>query len=230
MISTKFALLAALSIAAPAAAQPQQPASPAHAAAPHPDAVGIAEIILPLDKVLASAIATGKRGFFEMFKSNAELAEVERSFPGIADAFWLEMEPELRRVTIEEHPEYLTMVAGFYSSRFTPNELAALRTLYGTPTGKKVLAAMYRDSGSNAMMDEIIRDPSAPVSMAAASETVRARTGRALEVLTKEDEAPILAALRVVPAAKLERANADLLQLGVQWLNKPRPELDARLQ
>jgi hypothetical protein len=232
MISAKFAFLAACSLAAPAVVQAQQPApaTPADAVAPHPDAVRIAEIILPLDQVLAAGMATGKRAFFEMFRSNPEVAELERSFPGIAAMFWPEMEPELRRVTIEEHPDYLNMVAGFYSSRFTPAELAALRTLYATPTGKKIIGAMYRDAGSNAMVDEIVRDPTAPVSQAAANETVRARTSRALETLTKEDEAPIMAALRVVPAAKLERANADLLQLGVQWLNRPRPELDARLQ
>jgi hypothetical protein len=65
--------------------------------------------------------------------------------------------------------------------------------------------------------------------VAAANETMREQTGRLVQLLTKEDQAPIQAALQVVPLAKLERANAALSELVVQWLNRPTPELDARV-
>jgi hypothetical protein len=223
-------LLAALAIAAPVASAAQQPGPESAAAAPHPHASAIAEIMLPLDKTVEAAIATGKRAFFEMFRSNPEIAEMEQSFPGIAAALWPEIEPELRRATIEGHPAYMNMVASFYSARFTPAELEALRTLYSTPTGAKMMGSIHGDTGPNAIVDEVIRNPDAPVSHGAAEEMIRAKTERMVALLTEEDEAPLLAALRVVPEAKMIRANADLVKLLVEWMNKPTPELDARLQ
>ena len=230
MISTRMTLLAALAVAAPVASAAQQPGPESAAAAPHPHASAIAEIMIPLDKAVEAAVAVGKRAFFEMFRSNPEIAEMEQSFPGIAAALWPEIEPELRRATIEGHPAYMNMVASFYSARFTPAELEALRTLYSTPTGKKLIGAIHGDRGSNAIVDEVVRNPDAPVSQGAAEEAIRAKTDRLATLLTREDEAPILAALRVIPEAKMTRVNAELVKLLVDWMNRPTPELDARLQ
>jgi hypothetical protein len=231
MISTKLVLLAASALAAPAAAAAPEPSNqaPANAVLPHPDALAIAGLMLPVEAAVEASVRIGKQAFLQMFKSNPEIAELESALPGISDALWPALEPEIRRFTKEEHPGYLNMVASFYTSRFTPDELKALHTLYATPTGTKIINAMYSDARPGPMIEEMIRAPDAQVSVAAANETMREQTGRLVQLLTKEDQAPIQAALQVVPLAKLERANAALSELVVQWLNRPTPELDARV-
>jgi hypothetical protein len=164
-----------------------------------------------------------------MFKENAEAAEAESALPGISAALWPVLEPEIRQFTRDEHPGYLNMVASFYTSRFTPDELKALHALYASPTGTKIIGALYGSARPDALVEEMIRSPEAPISQSATSEAISQMTDRLVGLITEEDQPALLAALRVVPQAKLDRANRDLTQLVVQWLNKPTPELDARL-
>lgn len=231
MITARLALLGAFAIAAPAAAAAPEHASQAatNEVAPHPDALEIAGLMLPVETAVEASVRVGKQAFFDMFRQNAEATEMERELPGIAAALWPALEPELRQFTREEHPGFLNTVATFYTSRFTPDELKALHTLYASPTGKKMIGAVYRNAVSNAIVEEMIQSPGAPVSQTAAREAIRQETGKLVDLLTNEDEARIQAAFRVIPMAKLERANGELAEVMVQWLNRPSPELDARL-
>ena len=231
MILTRLVLLAAFALASPATAiAPESDPQPdTKLVAPHPEALAIAGLMLPLETAVDASARVAKQAFFEMFKKNAEMAELESEMPDISAALWSVLEPEIRRFTREEHPGYLNMVASFYTSRFTPDELGALHAFYATPTGKKIISALYRDAGSSAIVEEMIQSPGTPVSEAAAKETMREESDRLVGIFTKEDEASIQTALRIVPMAKLERANAELIELVVQWMNKPTPELDARI-
>src|SRR5688572_9846235 len=106
MILTRLVFLAAFALASPAAATAPEPdpQPDTELAAPHPEALAIAELMLPLETAVDASARVAKQAFFEMFKKNAEMAELESEMPGISAALWPVLEPEIRRFTREEHP------------------------------------------------------------------------------------------------------------------------------
>jgi hypothetical protein len=216
--------------AAPAAAQTAPARAPPVAVAPHPRALEIAELMLPMDQVVDAAARVARRGYFMAFESNENLAALGRSYPGMAEALWPLFEAEVRKGTAEEHPAYMNLVASFYSSRFTPSELEALRDFYSGPTGLKMIGSMYRTARFDAVVDNIVRSPDAPISQSSLDEAKRVEAGRLVESFTAEDRARLMALARSVPKEKMDRANAELGPVILAWMNRPTPELDARFE
>jgi hypothetical protein len=224
------ALLAACFLAVPGLAQAQAaPAAPARAAAVSPRAMAIARLLIPLDVSTEAAMREGRKAYFKAAGSDPGLVELEREYPGLAAALWPVLEQEIRRAIVEEHPLYLDMVAAFLASRLEPVELDAMHAFYSGPAGERIIAEMYRGLNVDGMMAEMISTGGQSVSAATVQSTMSSESRRLSATLRPEDLSAVQALLRAIPPARLGPFNADLQRKMVEWINKPTPELDARI-
>jgi hypothetical protein len=91
-----------------------------------------------------------------------------------------------------------------------------------------MLEQLHRAMMPDEMVSETVR--TGQVSGTAVEAMIAEETRKFIGTLTAQDRAAILVAMRSVPTAKMERLNAELIRSMVQWANKARPDLNARLQ
>jgi|GEM_PF-2739461 len=231
-------LLAACLLAAPAFAQAQAAVSapapapalpPAQAPAFSPRAMAIARMIVPLDVSTEATMREAKKAFFITARTDPGMVDLEKSYPGIAAALWPVVEQEIRKASVEEHGPYLEGLAAFMTSRLAPAELDAMHAFYASATGQRVIAEMFRGINVDGMMAEIISTGGQSVSAAAIESTLSTEARRVAGTLRPEDMPALQTLLRGISEAKLMAFNADLRRFMVEWINKPTPELDARI-
>lgn len=221
----------ALPMLAPASAASARAGSSAPAQAPaiSPRAMAIARMIVPLELSTETSVREAKKAYFMTAGTDAGMVRLERSYPGIADALWPVVEQELRKASVEQHQPYLDSIAAFLTSRLEPAEIEAMHTFWASATGQRAIAEMYRGANIDGMMSEMIATGGQSVSAATINSTMTEATRRLAGTLGPEDLPALQALLRGIDEAKLAAFNADLRRFMVEWINRPTPELDARI-
>ena len=221
-----IALLMSGAVASPALAQPQA----AKVATPSADALALAEVAPPRGLYVAREVETARRMLLGVLARDPDMAALEADHPGLSKAIWGAVEAETRTYAEASLAEYRALLAGVYDRRLSSAELRGLSRFYTTPTGQKIVRAMYQPASVDGLVGDLVRDPDGKISQKTANAMDRAARARAESSVTAAD-APALAELtRTISLAKLDSLGEEVTRVTLDWSNRPDPEFEARIE
>lgn len=229
MLEKSFAAAAALLLLS---------ASPLHAqAAPAPianseserAALALAEIVAPSELLVPMEIAFARQGLVIGFEADADAKQLTKEYPGLVEAIWAAIEPEVRRSTIADQPRFHALLAKVYAARLTVPEIESMRRFYATPTGQKMIRSLHENIDPTPALAEAARAGDAHISEQSLAAMRGKAAAKAIKTIGPEDEAALEQLIRAAPMAKLQAVAKETQQLTADWVNKEDPEFDASL-
>ena len=189
----------------------------------------MAELLNPVDQI----VATELRGFDEQivpaFRGQKDYAALEARYPGVIDAIARAVRPAMERNVRASLPRSRAIMGVFFAERFALAELVELSTFYGSPTGQKIIRAMFANASMGGIVSEVVADPKAQTSLTAVDEIFRSSLNALPGVLEKSDQEALVALSRNPAFARLKAVGSDMRKLQQQMINKPDPEFEAEL-
>lgn len=225
-------LAAALSLAAAAIATAAPPASPP-ASGPvsgpvSPAAATLAELVAPAEASIEAALAQLRQGIAVAFAQELG-ADWATKYPGLLEAIWADVEPEMRRESARSRPMLMQRLAALYASRLSESEIIVLNRFYRSPTGQKIIRRMHADVDYAPIVNDLLATDGARVSVQAVRSMGDKGKARLYDELTDSDKEALTELARSLPMAKVQKAVAEIQQAAADWMNEPDPELEARM-
>jgi hypothetical protein len=222
------ALVAGCSVL-PLAAHAQAPAAQAQAGQSDAAALALAKMVAPLEAHVEAELELARTGVLKLPEANDEARALEAEYPGIHQAMWTAMEPELRASLTSDLPKLWERLARVYKDMLSPPQMQALARFYATPTGQRMLHTIATEADPTPLVEAAFVDPESKISKEVFEKSNAA--GRAAFVASLgEADRPALEQLgRIVPLARLNAVGARVQQVALEWINEEDPAADARL-
>jgi uncharacterized protein DUF2059 len=229
MIALVFALAAAAP--APVAAPPQSPvqATPA-APATKATAAALARAVAPGDLMIPYELEQAHRAIVGLPPIDEDAKALEGEYPGIWAAVWAAIEPEMRQWVEADYPGFWAALEQMYVARLTEPEAQALLTFYRSATGRKLIRGMIENFDAMPMVKDVVAAPDSAVTAETLNQATRAAQSRAVAQIGREDVGELMILIHYVPMEKFRAIGAETQQITLDWVNKPDPEGDKRLQ
>lgn len=202
-----------------------------HASTPAGQADGeaLAALVIPADLLAGLEVEWGRRRFmagFEMDPLGKRIIAIE---PGMPAAIWAAVEAEYRERGAERLPRFRQALAALYSARLTQAEIAAMRSFHATSTGRKVIAAVYRNEELQPIFDAAAvtgdLDRARNAIAAARSEAGDGAAG----ALGAEDEPALEVLTRTLSLEKFRAVGLEVHKFTLDWVNEEDPAFRARV-
>jgi len=221
-------LLPAFANAAPPAPAPKSGVSavaPSHV----PEAAErLSRLLNPADKIVELGMKGFDAGVDAELKKKPEDAAVYDKNPGLLDAILVAGRPVRRKHIVAGIPAQQQRFAQFYAEKFSPEEVDQLIAFYSTPTGSKVIDAMYAGGDFSEVIDAM--DKGSGSMKAADVEKVNTSAAAQLPYKFDADDWKAMFAFAATPAhAKLERIAPEFNQLVADVGNAPDPTLEGEM-
>jgi hypothetical protein len=226
--------LAGLGLGASLAAAPPSTAPQADRKAPEvvgvtADAMRLSNLLNPTDKMVEIGVKGFEIGFDAALQRSPKEAAVYASSPGLRDAIL-----EAGRPVIEKHlalmvPRRQQTYARFYAANFTAEEIGQLIAFYSTPTGAKVVAAMYSGVPLGKIAQTMSMDGDSKLTAESVNQFNQTAVAGLPDKFDSEDW-KVLFVFSATPAhAKLLRVAPDFAKLVADTENEPNPAMDEEL-
>lgn len=217
--------LATCALAAPPAATATAQ-SAAAAQSPIPDAaLRLSRILNPADKIVELGMRGFDTGVNEELKKKPEDAAVYDRNPGLLDAILASGRPVMRSHLLAGIPAEQQRFAQFYAEKLSPDELDQLIAFYSTPTGAKVIDAMYAGGDFGELVDAMEKGDGAM--SAAAVDKMNSSAAAQLPYKFDADDWKTMFAFAATPVhAKLAQIAPEFNQLVADLGNAPDPTLE----
>ncbi|MES2442640.1 MAG: DUF2059 domain-containing protein [Pseudomonadota bacterium] len=221
-------LLAASAAAAPAWAQP----APVAAANPAREALALElATMLNSETTLMGAVARMlDQSLPNAMMANADVADLERQYPGLLKEMIDAMKPVMIRHMRAELPELWRQVAALYAANLTEADMRVTLAFYRSPAGARIIELMIAETDFEPVLRDMAKSNNYDVPDKALTDTVRASAGRVPSRLTPAETD---AAMRfgASPEGRHVVALTPRVQaMVIAWSSQPTPELDAELE
>lgn len=217
-----FMLLAAAQIAAPPA---QAAPAPEVVEARQAEAQRLARLLNSQETIVGSADddtrAVAVMG--QLVEGNADLAALEKRYPGISKQIAVELMPLINRSANERLPQLWERQARLYADTFTAAELRTLNAFYGSSTGAKLIAAMMRNVQPRVSLEEAKRSPDFSISPQSALADIKAAVPAVVQSMDANDQAVLIAFATSGLAPKMKRLAPQTQQVVLTWMNESAP-------
>ena len=222
------ALALALGVPAPAAAQ--APANRSAAAIAAPTAAALARAVAPAELMVPLEVDIGRQAILSLSSLDDDGKALEAEYPGIWQAVWNAIEPEVRRYVEADHPKFWTKLEGLYSSRLTEREGQGLLAFYRSPTGQKLLRTMLAGLDSPSLIAGVAGSDNGNLTAEQLKAATDAARLKVLQSMGPADEEQLNALMNVITLDKFRSVGADTQRLTLDWVNSEDPAFDAKLE
>ena len=224
-------MLAASLSSSGAAAPPTQGAKPATAApaALSENALRLSRLVNSSDKMLELGMRGFEGGIQAELKRKPEEAAIYARNPGLLDAILAAARPVMRKHLLAVIPQHQQRFAGFYAGNFTPEEIDQLIAFYSSPTGAKVIDAMYAGMDVGKIVAAAGTTPESPLTARQVGEFNNSAAATLPDKFDAEDWKAMFIFAASPVRAKLQRLSPALNQLVADVENEPDPAFDADL-
>lgn len=161
-------------------------------------------------------------------RSNPDMAETEREYPGIVDHIVIRMRPAVERMTRDALPKLWERTARLFDVHMTPSEIAQAQAFYGSPAGQRLIDAVSRNFDFKPMLGEATTDKD--ISAGSFRQGVAAGMPAIIAGMSKADQAVLLAFGSTAAFAKIQKLNPEVMRVKAAWANETTPEQDAELE
>jgi hypothetical protein len=224
---TLFAAAAAL-VLAPQAASAQAPASASASdvSARKAKALELARLVEP--RTAAGAPDKMEAQYIAGLLAMEEIAELEAEYPGVVQAMWRAIEPEIDRDTAARLPAFWERLADIYSSGMTLEQIDGAVAFMASPTGQKMIAAMTEGLVAPAM-NIAAKSEGGPISDGEIDQAKTAAAETMVVRMTQEEQEQIAAFAGTPAGVALLSVAPQVQQATLEWMNMSDPASDARL-
>lgn len=224
------ALLALLLMAgvASSATTPEAVTSAA-AAEPREAALVLSRILNSEANIIGSSVEDAKSLALaqELMTSQPDLVQLEKAHPGIGVALAQAIIPITNRSMRERLPELQRRQALLYGATFSDAELATLTDFYSSPTGRKLIAAMFASLKPTAMVAEARTSPDFTISSASVLSDIHATQKDIMAQMDANDQLELIKLGTSGLAARLKEMGTKTQALTLTWMNETAPWEDA---
>jgi len=212
-----------------AAPSPNKPGHNSPSSAPVAEnAVRLSKLLNPSDRALQLGMAAFEAGINAQLQKSPDDAATYQKNPGLLDAILAAGRPVIRKHLESRIPEHQQRYARFYADKFSPAEIDELIAFYSTPTGAKVIAAMYAGHGIDKVVEAMDKNDG-NLSANDVQEINGAEAAKLPDVFDADDWKAI-SAFGATPAhAKLQSIAPEFRQLVADIENEDDPAMDADL-
>jgi len=233
MATSVLSLLATCGLAiaaAPAAAQPAAPMAQGVSTAVNSRALELAKLTAPLELLVEGQMRVFHQALLAGFRSEPDAVKLEADYPGIADAIWIAVAPEVERSWRADIPAYWNRVANAYAVRLNAREIEALHNFYSSPVGQEAVRGMYRNFDATPVIDEMISSDVAQISSGQFRAAARNAAEKTVETMAAEDLRAAEVLLRVIPREKIQSVKTEMQRLALEESNRVDPDFDLRIE
>jgi hypothetical protein len=189
----------------------------------------LSTILNPMDKILEVGERGFRTGIDTALKKNPEDAAVYDENPGLLDAIIDAGLPVMRKHLIATVPLRQRAYAAFYADKFSSEEIDQLSAFYSTPTGAKVVAAMYGGLDLGKLAEGMYKDGNLALTGKAVEEAAAATASHLPDKFDADDWKALFIFSAAPVHAKLVRVGPEFSQLAADLENEPDPAFDAEM-
>ena len=224
------AIAAALGLAFAIASSPVVAAPSAAATQSIPDnASRLSAILNPMDKMLQVGMKAFDAGVDSALTKNPEDAAVYTQNPGLLETVLDAGRPVMRKHLETTIPTQQRRFAQFYAQKFSADEIDQLISFYSTPTGAKVVAAIYEGLDLAKLAEGMDKKGNLTLTSNQVHDANTSAVSHLPDAFNAEDWKAVLV-FSVTPVhAKLNRLAPEFNQLVADIGNEPDPALDAEI-
>lgn len=156
----------------------------------------------------------------QLADANADLASLEKQYPGFLVEFAREMIPITNRSWRERLPELWRRQAVLYASTFTAAELAKLKAFYSSPTGQKLISRLQAAMQPKAMVDEAKASPDFKFGAQSVMSDIRAAVPQAVAAMNADDEAELSKLMQSGLLERMREMGPKTQSIAIDWMNE----------
>jgi hypothetical protein len=228
-LALAVALAPANSTASATHQQPPAAAVEASAAVSAETAAALARTVAPADVMIPMEVEQARRAILAMPTVDEEARLTEQEYPGIFDAVWKAMEPEMLRSATAELPGFIAALEQLYRARLTEREAQGLIAFYRSATGQKLLRATYASFDGTAILAEMTKSDSPTIDAKQLQAVTDAAKAKAVQQMGPEDDGALLALAASINLKKAQDLGSETQRISLEWVNKEDPEGDERI-
>lgn len=227
-------LLSLMFVASGALAAPPPPAlsSASHSAPANvPDnAMRLSQLANPAEHILEIGLKAFEAGMSAELKNNPEDAAFFAANPGLLGEITKVGRLIVRRHFLAAIPGQQRRYAQFYAAKFSPEEIDQLISFYSSPTGAKVVRAMFAGVDLKKLSEGVSPEGKPMVTASQILESKRSSMSGLLDEFDADDWKSLFTFMSEPVHAKLLKVVPEFNQLVADMANEPTPELDAELE
>jgi hypothetical protein len=186
-------------------------------------------VLNPTDKLLDSGMRAFDAGAQIALKKNPDEAAVYAKNPGLLEAILAAGRPIARKHLAASIPLNQQRYARLYAENFTPAEIDQLIAFYTTPTGVKVVAALYSGITLENLIERTDDKGELHLTPNMVGETTHAAVAGLPDQLDAEDWKTLLIFMGTPAHAKLRQLAPEFNRIAAEIGNSDDPEMDAEM-
>jgi hypothetical protein len=195
-----------------------------------PTAAALARAVAPSELMVPLEVDVGRQAILSLASLDDDAKALEAEYPGIWQAVWNRIEPEVRRYVEADYPKFWSRLEALYSSRLTESEAQALLAFYRSPTGQKMLRTMLAGQDSASFIAGVVSSENGTVSAEQLRSATQASRLKAVQSIGPADDEQLNALMNAISLDKFRAVGADTQRVTLEWVNEEDPAFDANLE
>lgn len=159
----------------------------------------------------------------QLFAGNAELAALQKEYPGIGQEMMVAILPILNKSSRDRLPVLWERQSALYAANFTAPELDTLIAFYSSPTGQKMVQLMQAQLKPTNSIAEMAKHPDFKASPSAVLSDVSATVPKILESLDDSDKAALRKLMQSGLLDKLKALSLSTQKIALDWYDETAP-------
>ena len=225
-------MIAAMLLALPAAASsaPPSPGPAAEDSSRMDKAMKLAQTVQPREVVVDQALAVLDKQAVASLLTDPGLRQAEADHPGLVQAMWLAAKPIIREELANSLPDLWKGMAGIYAKHLSSAQIDEVTRFFQGPAGRKFLLETNRNVDIQPMARDVMRPGGGNIGQAAYLETVTAASNAAAAAMTDAERREFQGFMATAAGRRLEQAAPDVTRVGLEWMNRDSPGMEARVE
>jgi len=190
----------------------------------------LSQLANPAEHILEIGLKAFEAGMSAELKNNPEDAAFFAANPGLLGEITKVGRLIVRRHFLAAIPGQQRRYAQFYAAKFSPEEIDQLISFYSSPTGAKVVRAMFAGVDLKKLSEGVSPEGKPMVTASQILESKRSSMSGLLDEFDADDWKSLFTFMSEPVHAKLLKVVPEFNQLVADMANEPTPELDAELE
>lgn len=215
-------------LAASANAQPRTAAT-APGAERQAKGLKLAQTVQPREIAVTQSLETLDRQMVDTFLSDPETKKMEAEYPGIVRAMYLAARPLIAADLEKSLPDLWRGLAEVYARGLTSAQLDEATAFFEGATGRKFLREMAGNTEVKTITADVLGPGDGTIRAGSYTRALEGAAGATIVALTRAERAELNRFMTSPTGKALEGIAPEVMRVGLAWMNRADPEMDARV-
>ena len=192
-------------------------------------ALALAKLVQPEEQAIVEAMKMLDRTMAAAPRDNPQFKEIEAEIPGFTAAYWEAAKPDVRQMLAKRLPGLWNLLADIYAAELTVAQIGELEKFFSAPTGRKLIAHMQSGIDPAPMLRDVTGEEG-EITAKGYDESLKGALATLADKMNREDFVALAAFNRSSAGRAFLRIGPKVRKAGLDWMNAPNPEDDARME